>query len=171
MHRFLTSSRCNLHQHQYASLSPRTHCRDIKPENLLLLDNSENSPLKIADFGVRLARVRPNSDSDDNSFGFANEWGFRLALGRPFRVTIVFATSERKLLNFLNMGVQVATWSNNLAAENFPKCGTPGELTYMCMHTCIHRSLRFKPHKRICLPRRIPTPALTQRVIPALTLC
>jgi len=26
--------------------------RDIKPENLLLLDDSENSPLKIADFGV-----------------------------------------------------------------------------------------------------------------------
>jgi len=44
--------------------------RDIKPENLLLLDNSENSPLKIADFGV-------------------------------------------------------ATWNNNLAAENYPKCGTP----------------------------------------------
>ena len=28
------------------------HLRDLKPENLLFLDESENSPLKIIDFGL-----------------------------------------------------------------------------------------------------------------------
>ena len=102
------------------------HChRDIKPENLLLLDHSENSPLKIADFGVR------------TPVWFLFLRWFQLDSGGLPTTPISDRDSDVRRRSFcwktwrncqlLPAWMQVATWKHKLVEEKFPQCGTPGD--------------------------------------------